>query len=93
MIEIVLTVPFTVIALPLPSLDCAETALPIRPADCITAKLDWNDENEALSSLVDCTAENCASCAIDCVSSIGLSGSWFCSWVVSSLRKASSPSC
>ena len=78
---------------PLESVACAETVLPRSPADCITEKFDWNDANASLSSVVACTLENCASCATDCVSSIGWSGSWFCNCVVSSLRKASCPSC
>src|ERR1700676_1694629 len=71
MTEIVFTVPVTVDATPEASTVCAETVLPMRPADCITEKFDWNDENDVCSELRACTDENCASCAIDAVVSIG----------------------
>src|SRR5581483_11983232 len=63
--EIVLIVPVTVVVFPLASVLCAETVFPIRLADCITAKFDWNELNDDARFDVACSAENCASSATD----------------------------
>src|ERR1700677_5023935 len=60
--------------------------------DCSTAKFDWKLANDVSRLSLACNAENCASCDTDWVSSMGLSGSWFDSCVVSSCRKALGPS-
>ena len=59
----------------------------------LTSPRNWAIEVTALLMDVSCSSElNVASCAMNSVFDCGLVGSWFCSCVTSSFRKASLPS-
>src|SRR3954463_4236805 len=64
--------------------------LPTKPSAWVACVVCCSDSSEASWSLVlSCcsTPANCTSCWVNWLVSSGSSGFWFCSWVVSSVRK------